>query len=119
MRVGETQTRSSPASRSRSGTGEQVRHTVPWSREEVVVAVLGEAETGFVEGAVLELSLGARRGIQVQVGTRIEPSRQKDQPGEKLKRLEGTVLASQCIVFKSSIYLMRFCGYLFYQLLRQ
>lgn len=110
MRVGETQTRSSPASRSRSGTGEQVRHAVPWSREEVAVAVLGEAETGFVEGAVLELSLGARRGIQVQVGTRIEPSRQKDQPGEKLKRLEGTVLASQWITTCLPSWCLRPCG---------
>lgn len=89
MRVGETQTRSSPVSRPRSGAREQVQYTVPWSREELVSALLGEAETGFVEGAVLELSLGACRGIQVKVGTRIGPSGQKDQPGEKLKRLEG------------------------------
>lgn len=42
--------------------------TVPWSREEVVSALLGEAETGFVEGAILEVSLRACRGIQVKVG---------------------------------------------------
>ena len=50
----------------------------------MVSALLGEAETGFVEGAILEVSLGACRGIQVKVGTRIEPSRQKDQPGDSL-----------------------------------
>lgn len=85
MRVGETWTRSSPVPKSPSGTHEQVQCTVPGSREEVVSAPPGEAETGFVEGAILELSLRDCRGIQVKMGTRIEPSRQKDQPGKKLK----------------------------------
>ena len=64
----------------------------------MVSALLGEAETGFVEGAILEVSLGACRGIQVKVGTRIEPSRQKDQPVQRarVQDIEYSKVLSGC-----------------------